>query len=128
MTAWINVNWEMPKMHKEVWEADGERYEVEISDPVLVVEDGEVRIAMYEEDDDGFKGWVERDGRICEGIIYWTKLPNPPGGKTEPDKTRLELINLRNRLRAQREEIKRLQEINTDLRKENEWLRTRAAV
>ena len=44
------------------------------------------------------------------------------------DKEKLELINLRNRLRAQREEIKRLQEINTELRKENEWLKTKAAV
>ena len=44
------------------------------------------------------------------------------------DKEKLKLINLRNRLRAQREEIKRLQEINIELRKENEWLKTRAAV
>ena len=50
------------------------------------------------------------------------------GGCDMTDKEKLELINLRNRLRAQREEIKKLCQINAELRKENEWLRTRAAV
>lgn len=44
------------------------------------------------------------------------------------EKEKLELINLRNRLRAQREEIKKLQAIIADLKEENEWLKTRAAV
>lgn len=44
------------------------------------------------------------------------------------EKEKLELINLRNRLRAQREEIKKLQGIIADLKEENAWLKTRAAV
>lgn len=44
------------------------------------------------------------------------------------DKEKLELINLRNRLRAQREEIKKLLGIIADLREENEWLKKKAAV
>ena len=51
-----------------------------------------------------------------------TKLP------VISEKEKLELINLRNRLRAQREEIKKLQAIIADLKEENEWLKTRAAV
>ena len=44
------------------------------------------------------------------------------------EKEKMELINLRKRLRAQREEIKKLCQINAELRKENEWLKTKAAV
>ena len=43
-------------------------------------------------------------------------------------KEKLELINLRDRLRAQREEIKKLREIIDELKEENQWLKTKAAV
>ena len=42
------------------------------------------------------------------------------------EKEKLELINLRNRLRAQREEIKKLHDIITTLQEELEWRKTKA--
>ena len=43
------------------------------------------------------------------------------------DKEKLELINLRNRLRAQREEIKKLQGIIANLKEELKWARLNQA-
>jgi len=79
MTTWINVNWEMPKMHKETYEDIDGRHEIEISDPVLVAMGDEVIIARYENDGDG-GGWVEwPPASGMKSICYWTKLPTPPG-------------------------------------------------
>ena len=81
--VWHRADWDLPATRVETWEADGDRYEVLISDPVLVCDAyGNMNIARYEEDASiGLRGFVEDGGCVMDGVTHWRSLPDPPGGR-----------------------------------------------
>ena len=85
MTLWHNAAFDLPALGVVTFEADDEKTEALISDPVLVyTADGRMLVAEYEEDGAfDFRGWVQTDpvGTI-DGVTHWTYLPRPPKGAT----------------------------------------------
>lgn len=82
--VWHRADWDLPATRVEVWEENGDRCEVLISDPVLVCDAyGNMQIAQYEEDADvGLRGFVDAGGCVLDGVTHWRSLPDPPGGAT----------------------------------------------
>lgn len=80
--VWHRADWDLPATRVEAWEADGETYEMLLSDPVLVCDAyGNMQIARYEEDAGiGLRGFVEDGGCVLDGVTHWRQLPDPPEG------------------------------------------------
>lgn len=78
--SWISVNDRLPPLHEDFFEDGEERMRFEISEPVLCVfNGGEQIVAMYETDDDGFKGWVcQFDSSTLNSVTHWRPLPELP--------------------------------------------------
>ena len=81
--VWHDAELDLPATRVEVWEENGDRCEVLISDPALVCDAyGNMRIAQYEEDADvGLRGFVDAGGCVLDAVTHWRSLPDPPGGR-----------------------------------------------
>ena len=72
---WIPCSEQLPEMHREDMESEGEYYM--ISDSVIITDGENIGITKYEVDDDDRKGWLECEFERNEDVVAWKPLPEP---------------------------------------------------